>query len=149
MVNGTLTRERLASARIIIDRFSVDSLSLARWVVGLGARVRIVDAGPIPPELQNKCEVLMRRGVAIEPNTDPNTLPPDFDIIFADLFHPPTRPFIVEARRRGQLVSMPADAVLQFSPLPAIGVTGSAGKSSTTLLLHNALTTAGQSVHMG
>ncbi|MGQ0604648.1 MAG: Mur ligase family protein, partial [Anaerolineales bacterium] len=42
-----------------------------------------------------------------------------------------------------------ADAVLQFSPLPAIGVTGSAGKSSTTLLLHNALTTAGQSVHMG
>ncbi len=78
-----LSRQRLAAARAIIDRFSPDSVSLARWLARLGARVQIVDV------------------------------------------------------------------VLQLSPLPTVGVTGSAGKSTATLLLHDMLTTAGRRVYMG
>jgi UDP-N-acetylmuramoylalanine--D-glutamate ligase len=144
-----LSRQQLAASRVVVDRFSPDSVSLARWLAPLGARVRIVDAGPIPPPLVEPCRQLAQSGVALQPSTDPNALAPDFDLIFADLFHPPTRPFIVEARRRGQLVSMLADVVLQFSPLPAIGVTGSAGKSTTALLLYDMLAVAGQKTYMG
>jgi UDP-N-acetylmuramoylalanine--D-glutamate ligase len=144
-----LSRQQLAALRVVIDRFSPDSVSLARWLARLGARVRIVDVGPIPPHLVRACRSLEQSGLVLQPNTDPNALAPDFDLIFADLFHPPTRPFIVEARRRGQLVSMLADVVLQFSPLPAIGVTGSAGKSTTALLLYDMLAVAGQKTYMG
>ncbi len=149
MNNGKLSREKLAAARVVIDRFSADSVSLARWLARLGAQVRIVDAGPIPRALETACRQLAHSGVQLLPDTDPNSLSPNFDIVFADLFHPPTRPFIVEARRRGQLVSMLADIALQFSPVPAIGVTGSAGKSTTTLLLHAMLMAAGQPVCLG
>jgi len=149
MDQGKLSRHGLAAARVVIDRFSPDSISLARWLARLGAKARIVDAGPIPPQLMVACRQLEQSGVVLQPNTDPNTLAPDFDLVFADLFHLPTRPFILEARRRGQLVSMLADVVLQLSPVPAIGATGSAGKSTTSLLLHDILMTAGQRIYMG
>ncbi len=149
MTDFDLARESLAGSRVIIDRFSRDAVSLARLLAAAGARVRIVDRDPISPALAGDCASLATAGVELLPFTDPNTLSPDFDLIFADLFHPPTRPFIVQARRRGQVVTSHADLILRWSRLPAVGVTGSAGKSTTTLLLHELLTDAGQTVHMG
>jgi UDP-N-acetylmuramoylalanine--D-glutamate ligase len=146
---AALTRERLATARIFVDRFSADSISLARWLRALGANVYVVDAGPIPPALAEACAALVRQGVTVAANTGPDAVASECDFIFADIFHPPTRPFIVEARRRGQPVTTLGDLILQFSPLPTLGVTGSAGKSSTTLLIHDALRRAGRTAHMG
>jgi UDP-N-acetylmuramoylalanine--D-glutamate ligase len=68
-------------------------------------------------------------------------------VIIADLYPPPARPFIARARERGGLVSTLADLLFAFCPLPKIGVTGSAGKSTTTALLAEMLRVSGQKVY--
>jgi UDP-N-acetylmuramoylalanine--D-glutamate ligase len=147
---SSLSLAQLATARILIDRFSADALGLARYLAQHGARhVRVVDADPLPAALQEPAAALRALGVSLSPQTDPATLAGEYDLIFADLFQPPVRPFLQAARARGVLVTNHADLILQRSPLPAIGITGSAGKSSATLLVAAALRTAGQPVCLG
>ncbi len=144
------SQAQLAAAHILIDRFSRDALGLARYLAQHGAcQVRIVDAGPLPPALQAEATALLALGVSLSPHTDPATLAPDYDLIFADLFQPPGRPFIQAARARGVPVTTHADLILQLSPVPAIGITGSAGKSSSTLFAFEALRAGGQQAWLG
>ena len=145
-----LSLAQLTAANILIDCFSLDAFGVASYLARHGARhVRIVDAGPLPAELRGQAEALQALGVTLMPETDPESLAHDYDLIFADLFLQPRRPFIQAARARGVMVTTHADLILQLSPLPVIGVTGSAGKSSSTLLVCDALRAAGQQVCRG
>lgn len=132
-----------------LDRFAHDHLSLARWLLADGAQVHAVDVDPLPASHAAEWADLATRGAVLHPATDPDTLHLQADAIFADLFHAPLRRFIVEAWARGALVSNLADLVLQRSPVPVIGVTGSAGKSSTTAMVEAMLHAAGRPLYVG
>jgi UDP-N-acetylmuramoylalanine--D-glutamate ligase len=170
-----LTREALAGARILVEKISRTSISLARLLSRMGARVRLVDPSPrvapepddpqlaherhgtvesylaeaIPADQWEECRSLQAEGVSVEIGWNWQADAFEFDILFVDLYPPPTRPFIQQVRRRGKQVSIASDLVLRLRPLPAVGVTGSAGKSTTTALIDSMLRAAGQSTYVG
>ncbi|MDE2966061.1 MAG: UDP-N-acetylmuramoyl-L-alanine--D-glutamate ligase [Chloroflexota bacterium] len=58
-------------------------------------------------------------------------------------------PLLAEAGRRGIPVYGPMQIFLERCPAPVIGITGSAGKTTTTTLVHEMLLAAGASCHLG
>ena len=112
--------ETLPGARILIEKINRTSISLAHLLAGLGARVRLVDAGrqveaqaaalplahdthstveaylaaAIPADQWEQCQALEQAGVGVQLGWDPQADPFDFDILVADMYPPPTRPFI-------------------------------------------------------
>ncbi len=58
-------------------------------------------------------------------------------------------PLLVEADRRGIPVYGPMQVFLERCPAPVIGITGSAGKTTTTTLTHLMLQAAGIPCHLG
>jgi UDP-N-acetylmuramoylalanine--D-glutamate ligase len=165
--------QALAGARVLVEKINRTSISLARVLAGLGASLRLVDeargvaapgAGSAPerhgtietyltdailPEDWEASQALRALGVRVEKGWDWRADPFDFDLLYADMYPPPTRPFIVEARRRGKPVSLAAELVMQLSPAPAIAVTGTAGKSSATHLIAALLAGGGLTTYVG
>ena len=58
-------------------------------------------------------------------------------------------PLLAEASRRGVPVYGPTQIFLERCPAPVIGITGSAGKTTTTTLVHLMLQAAGVACHLG
>lgn len=71
------------------------------------------------------------------------------DLILKAAGVPLASAFITEAEAQGIPVRMSADLLMELSDLPAIGVTGTRGKSTTTHMIHTALLAAGQKVLLG
>ena len=61
----------------------------------------------------------------------------------------PTLPPLEEARARGVRVTTEMELVLELSPAPVYGVTGSDGKTTTTSIVAGLLQAAGHTVHLG
>lgn len=61
----------------------------------------------------------------------------------------PTLPPLENARARGVRVTTEIELVLELSPAPVYGVTGSDGKTTTTSIIAGLLQAAGHTVHLG
>ena len=72
---------------------------------------------------------------------------PPVDVAFIDPWTPETAPLVRELRRLGTRVTCVGDLVLARSTVPVVGVTGTAGKSTTSWILRTLLTAAGVEVH--
>jgi len=148
MAQPTLSRASLATARVLVDKINRDSIAVARFLSSLGAQLQLIDLDPLPDDLRDDCEQLAKQGVLVAAESDPNLTGFEYDVVIADLYPPPIRPFIVRARQQGLLVSTLADVLYAFCPVPKIGVTGSAGKSTTTALLFEMLIASGQTAYI-
>ena len=71
------------------------------------------------------------------------------DLILKAAGVPLNSPYIAEAKAHGVPVRMSADLFLEQSELPAIGVTGTRGKSTTTHMIAAILSEAGERVLLG
>ena len=148
MTAPSLSREFLARSSVLLEKIGQDSIHLARWLVRLGASVRIVDT-EVPREFSNDCGQLRACGVIIQIVTKLESAVTRDDVVFVDLYPSPLRPFVRRARAQGALVSILSDLLLQLSPVPAIGVTGTAGKSSTTAMIGQILRNSSLTTYMG
>jgi len=149
MPQNPISRESLRGSSVLIDRVNRDSINLAKMLTKIGARVRLVDPDMISNGLLNDCLELEKEGVRVESNCDLSATKFKYDVWFADLFSSPVKSYIVEARHRARVVSNLADLVFQLSPIPAIGVTGSAGKSTTTTMINEILRNSGLTTYIG
>jgi len=138
-----------AGASVLIDGLNRDAVALARVLARAGARVRIAGRATRPDVTRDVPE-LERLGVRVEPGTDVEAAVGAADVLFVDsiLFPGPLTAAVEAARHRGTLVSILADAVLAWSPVPTLAVTGSAGKSSTTAMVSQLLDDAGIRHHI-
>jgi UDP-N-acetylmuramoylalanine--D-glutamate ligase len=67
----------------------------------------------------------------------------DCDLIVVDEWTPETSSIVVDARRRGTPVTVLAELILDRARGPVVGITGTAGKTSTARALENLLAGAG------
>lgn len=71
------------------------------------------------------------------------------DIIFRSPSCMPTREELVNAAKKGEIVTSEIEALIDLAPCKVVGVTGSDGKTTTTSLIYEILKTAGYKCYLG
>ena len=132
----------LRGARVVVVGAAKSGLSLARFLVGAGARVTLTDARPAAafgPEVAD----LAARGVTLEMGGHQEAT-----LLAADLVAvSPGVPLVIEplahARRKGVRIVAEVEVASWFLKGTIVGITGSNGKSTTTALAGHLLSHAG------
>jgi len=131
--------------RILVEGFDRDAVVLARTLAREGHRVTLAGPGDAS---QQALELRASR-VVVRARASLDTEPGHHDEAFLDVWTPEVAPRVALLRESGCLVRCLGDRVLEGSPVPTIGVTGTAGKTTTAAFLAYLLRTAGSTVHMG
>jgi UDP-N-acetylmuramoylalanine--D-glutamate ligase len=131
--------------RILVEGFDRDAVVLARTLAREGHRVTLAGPGDAS---QQALELRASR-VVVRARASLDTEPGHHDEAFLDVWTPEVAPRVALLRESGCVVRCLGDRVLERSPVPTIGVTGTAGKTTTAAFLTYLLRTAGSTVHTG
>lgn len=142
-------RELLGGKRVVVLGLGREGLDLATFLAAAGAEVTVADEQPAE-RLQDEVARLAGRPVT----TYLGELPVDrvlagADCVFVSPGVPPEHPLVTAARAGQILVSSLVELFFELCPAPILGVTGSAGKTTTTSLLGEMFRAAGRDVHVG
>jgi len=129
--------------RILVEGFDRDAVALARILAREGNRVTLAGTG----DASQQALELRTAGVVVHARAGLDTDPGHHDEAFLDVWTPEVAPRVALLRSSGCLLRCLGDRVLQRSPVPTIGVTGTAGKTTTTAFLAYLLRRAGVTVH--
>ncbi|MFN2194927.1 MAG: UDP-N-acetylmuramoyl-L-alanine--D-glutamate ligase [Anaerolineales bacterium] len=109
-------------------------IALARYLAAHGARVTLTDLRD-PDDLQAAIDGLSDLPIEWILGAHPLSLLSDADLVCPSGGVPLDIPFLVEARQRGIPFSNDTQIFLEYVPCKVIGITGSAGKTTTTTLV--------------
>ena len=124
---------------VLIEGFGPDAIALARLLAGEGNAVRIASPEPEP----RAAGELRELGIDVQPSVDLDADPGDAEIAYLDVWTPEVAPRVETLRARGTRVSCLGDLLLERWKGPSIGITGTAGKTTTTALVASILRQAG------
>ncbi len=120
--------------RVLIVGAARQGLALARYLVRHGAEVVLNDVRPAE-QMQAARAALADLDVAWVLGAHPLHLLERTDLLCISGGVPLTNPLVVEAHRRGLPVSNDTQVFMEAVPCPTVGITGSAGKTTTTTLV--------------
>lgn len=110
-----------------------------------GYDVFVSDAGPIPKQ---HCQIFDRLGIAWEENRHSEQMILSADLIMKSPGIPSEAPIVKRLNAQGTKVVSEIEFASQYTSAKIIGITGSNGKTTTTLLLYHLLKNAGMDVGM-
>ncbi|MGH7811106.1 MAG: UDP-N-acetylmuramoyl-L-alanine--D-glutamate ligase, partial [Candidatus Binatia bacterium] len=122
--------------RVLILGAARQGLALARWLSLRSARVTLSDT-------RSEDDLRVARASLAEYKIDwalgghPLELLDDADVLCLSGGVPLTLPIVVEALQRGIPLSNDSQIFMEVVPCKTIGITGSAGKTTTTMLVGN------------
>ena len=120
--------------RAVVIGLARQGKALARYLVQQGANVVVSDV-KTEDELQAEMGELADLKIEYELGGHPLTLLEGSDVLFLSGGVPVDLPIVLAARTRGMAVMNDAQLFLDESPAQVIGITGSAGKTTTTSLV--------------
>lgn len=139
-------RDDLAGKKVVVFGFGRQGKALARWLPTMGAEVAVTDS-------RSAKELGLRRrdypGVRFHLGRHPYEILNGARCICVSGGVPPDLPILQLARKRGIPLSNDAQLFLERCPAPIIGITGSAGKTTTTALVAKIVERAGYKVWLG
>ncbi|MEX2247158.1 MAG: UDP-N-acetylmuramoyl-L-alanine--D-glutamate ligase [Dehalococcoidia bacterium] len=144
----TTERDFLVGKRVTVIGLGIEGVDVARYAATHGAEVTVSDAKP-PEALRERMRQL--EGLPIRYALGTNR-PEDItqaELVFVSQGVPLTLPPIAEARERGVPLSSMTRFFLQHCPGPAIGISGSSGKTTTTSLVAAMLAADGRPYRVG
>ena len=140
----------LAGRRVTVFGFGRrEGVSLVRFLAGEGADILVSDRLPAAEHGESLARIA---GLPVQLNLgghDADRVLSWSDHIFVSPVIPRTLPVLQEAVRRGIALSSEVELFFQRCPVPIIGVTGSAGKTTTTTMLGEMLERSGRPVIVG
>jgi UDP-N-acetylmuramoylalanine--D-glutamate ligase len=136
----------LNNKHVIILGFARQGRALARWLPAQGARATVTDGKTADALGVNPADY---PGVAFVMGEHPLELLDDADLLCVSGGVPLTIPFVAAAVARGVPLSNDAQLFLERCPASVIGITGSAGKTTTTALTGQMLEKAGYKTWVG
>jgi len=125
-----------------------EGTALARFLAGRGARVIVTDAQPAGALSENLAS-LSDLPVSYSLGGHPLSLLDDVDIVFVSPGVPLEIPLLVAARQRELPLSSETRLFSRLCPALVVGITGSSGKTTTTALVGEMLTSAGYRTWVG
>jgi UDP-N-acetylmuramoylalanine--D-glutamate ligase len=123
----------IADQHFVVLGLARQGLAVTRWLVGQGAHVTVSDVKP-EVELQGAIEALRDLDVNFVLGGHPPSLLDECDVLCLSGGVPLDRPIVLEAQQRGVLLTNDAQLFIERCPAPVVGITGSAGKTTTTSL---------------
>ncbi len=141
-----MTVDPLRGKRVLVLGYGRQGRALTRWLPTLGARVVVSDQAVIQPAIDE-----LPPGAAVEfvSGDHPLQLLDTTDLVCLSGGVPLTAPIVRAARERGIPLANDAQLFLERCPAQVIGITGSAGKTTTTSLVAAMLRAAGRRVWTG
>ena len=118
-------------ATVLVEGFDSDALALARFLANAGEDVRIAASSAAPPEAQELEEL----GITVERRADLDEDPGAADVAYLDVWTPEVARRVERLRSQGTRISCLGDLLLERWQGPTIGITGTAGKTTTTALV--------------
>jgi UDP-N-acetylmuramoylalanine--D-glutamate ligase len=134
---------------VLVEGVTEDGAALARLLAGEGELVRLAGRVPGVEPTRDRLDELRAAGVVVEPDAILDLDPGAPDAAYLDVWTPEVAPRVARLRGVGARLSCIADVVLARSPLPVIGVTGTAGKTTTSALTAGILRASGRLVGTG
>ena len=120
--------------RVVVIGAARQGIALSRYLIHHGAKVVLNDRLPMS-ELQAALQALAGEPVEWVCGDHPLSVLNGADWVCPSGGVPLTLPLIVEAQYRGIPLSNDSQIFLEAAPCPVVGITGSAGKTTTTALV--------------
>ena len=148
---------RLEGKKVAVVGLGVSNLALARYLVEKGAQVTVLDRKPAEElgERWHALQALAARGGAgaiVRISLGPDyleALREGFEMVFLTPGMPKGLSPVQEVRRQGAVISGEVPLFLELCPALVLGITGSAGKTTTTTLVARMLSASGYQVFLG
>jgi UDP-N-acetylmuramoylalanine--D-glutamate ligase len=140
-------RALLAGQRALVIGLAREGLDLSRFLLRHGASVTVTDQ-KTRDQLADTVTALGEGPVYRLGCHSPDLLTA-IDVVYASPGVPPEHMLLAEARRRGIRLSSLVELFFALCPAPIVGITGSAGKSTTTALEGEMFRAAGRDVFVG
>lgn len=138
----------LKGKRVVVMGFARQGQALARWLPLIEARAVVTDMRQ-EAAFGDSLAPYRAQGVTFVLGEHPLSLLDGADLLCISGGVPLDAPLVVEAFRRGVPVSNDAQLFLERCPAPVIGITGSAGKTTTTTLIGRMCAAGGQTTFVG
>jgi UDP-N-acetylmuramoylalanine--D-glutamate ligase len=138
----------LAGKRVVVLGLARQGVAMARFLARAGARVTVSDL-KTKAELADALAALADLPVRYALGGHPMSLLRGADLICVSGGVPLDIPLLVEARRKGIPLASDAQLFLERCPATVIGITGSAGKTTTTALVGEMGRAAGRTTWVG
>ena len=123
----------IADQHFVVLGLARQGLAVTRWLMEQGAQVTVSDSKP-ETDLQDPIGSLRDLDVKFVLGGHPSSLLDDCDVLCLSGGVPIDLPIVIEAQRRGIPLANDAQLFVERCPAPIIGITGSAGKTTTTTL---------------
>ncbi len=140
--------EKLKGRHVVILGLGRQGGALARFLAERGARVTVSDIQE-EAALAGQRDELTDLPIRYELGHHPMRLLDDADLLCLSGGVPLGTPIVVEAQARGIPLSNDAQIFLERCPAPVIGITGSAGKTTTSVLVGEMCRAAGLRTWVG
>jgi len=138
----------LAGQHVVVLGAARQGRALGRWLPTVGARVTLSDRRPAA-ELADVIAELGGPAVAFAFGGHPESLLDGCDLLCLSGGVAPDLPIVLAAQRRGIPVTNDAQLFVERCPAPVLGITGSAGKTTTTALVGAIGRAAGRRTFVG
>jgi UDP-N-acetylmuramoylalanine--D-glutamate ligase len=120
--------------RVLILGAARQGQALARWLARHGAHVTLSDKRS-ETDLEPARQSLADQPIKWVPGGHPLELLEDTDVLCLSGGVPLTSPIVAEAQKRGIPLSNDTQIFMEVAPCKTVGITGSAGKTTTTMLV--------------
>lgn len=132
----------------VVVGIGISNLALIRYLRKKGATVTACDRRS-PAEMGDRAKELEALGVPLVSGEGYLAPLSQHDLIFLTPGIPKHLPEIEAARRRGALITGEIGLLMESSKAPAVAVTGSAGKTTTTTLIGEIMKASGLKAYVG
>ncbi|MDX8450222.1 Mur ligase family protein [Mesorhizobium captivum] len=135
----------LVAQSVLVDGLSDDAEGLADFLVQTARKVSILVSDQHEPDSSRIAKLIAAGATLVDRQKGKEPDFGDAETMFVDLFTSPRSALVEEARTRNLTLSSLAEVIVKSQPDRTIGVTGSAGKTTTTYLISAVLRAAGLS----
>jgi len=140
---------KFQNKKIAILGFGIEGISSAKFLLENGAIVEVRDRRELSDLDEKEVEILKKQGAKFTVGDNYLNNLSDFDYILRSPGIHKNTPELLEAAKKGVVITSQTNIFFDLCPCPIIGVTGTKGKGTTSTLVYEILKKEKRDVYLG